>query len=178
MEERAERPRAGRGDPWPRMEDAVRETIAALPDFPGFETRAFGELAGAHPDVVQYELSYTFALADSETAKVRREYVAVLKRHLPALGYTVHSERFGKDGAPQALEAVRPDGINLWYRVLGLVSVKAQTGPMPRDPDYDPYCPPPLGGVARERDAALDFCERGYTGDDPAPGPASAPYEL
>jgi hypothetical protein len=178
MEERVDRPLPEREDPWPRMEDAVREVIAALPDFPGFETRAFGELAGAHPDVVQYELSYTFTLADSETDKVRRDYVTVLKRHLPAIGYTIHSERFDRDGAPQALEAVRPDGVNVWYRVLGLVSVKAQTGPMPRDPGYDPSCPPPLGGVTRDRDAALDFCERGYTGEDRGPGPARAPYEL
>ncbi|WP_155830004.1 hypothetical protein [Glycomyces tenuis] len=162
-----------REDPWPRMEDAVRETVAALPDFPGFESRAFAELAGTDPDTVQYELSYTFTLDDSETAKVRRDYVAALKRHLPAIGYTVHSERFGEDGEPRALEAVRPDGINVWYRVLGLVSVKAQTGPMPRDPDYDPYCPPPIGGVARDRDAALDFCERGYTDEGPEAEPTT-----
>lgn len=165
---------------WPRLEDAVRETVAALPDFPGFETRSIVEL-GDDPEWVAYELSYTFTLADSETRAVRRDYVTILRQHFPTIGYRVHGERFDKAGEPIALQAIRGDGVNVWYRVLGLVSVKAQCGPVRRVADFDPYCPRPIGDVGRDRDAALDYAKRGYTDDEPTPSDpieAVRPYEL
>ncbi|GAB3237370.1 hypothetical protein GCM10027447_36520 [Glycomyces halotolerans] len=166
---------------WPRLEAAVHETIAALPDFPGFETRALHELGCEDPTHVKYELSYGFSLADSESGAVRRDYVTILKQHFPTIGYDVHDERYGEDGQPRGLEALRvADGINVWYRILGLVSIKAQSGCVRRVDGFEPYCPRPLGGVVRDRDAALDYAKRGYTDDEPDPDPIARidPYEL
>lgn len=165
---------------WPRLEEAVRETVAALPDFPGFETRAIHELGCVEPDHVKYELSYCFSMADSATGAVRRDYTTILKQHFPTIGYEVHDERYDRRGRPLGLQAVGTDGVNVWYRILGLVSITAQSGCVRRVEDYEPYCPRPLGGVTRERDAALDFAKRGYADEEPDHDPIAKvkPYEL
>lgn len=174
------RPVYDQSEIWPRMERAALDAVAALPDFPGFATRSMCELDCPDKSHARYELSYCFSLSDSHTPMVRSDYVRLLRQHLPIIGYEIHDERVGADGGTVSLEAAGEDGVNLWYRVLGLVSLKVQTGCVRRVEGFEPYCPHPIGGVAREHDAALDFAADSYVHREPDLDPIASvdPDEL
>jgi hypothetical protein len=134
------------------MEAEVADTVAALPDFPGFESRSWNEMPCSHngadsSEYVNIEIRYGFDDADSLTPTVRETYVDTLRQRWSDLGYDIHRDQPTPDGEHYALEARREDGINLWYRVMGGVSLLVQSGCVPRsDPGEIEYISP-AGGI-------------------------------
>lgn len=139
---------------YPPMEAAAADTVAALPDFPGFEQRTWTELPCSHngvvdPAFVEVEIEYRFSLPDSATPLVRETYLGVLREHWTALGYRMLRDepRLLPDRTDHNLFAERGDGIGLWYWVAGYTVLRIQSGPVPISDASDiPYVPP-TGGV-------------------------------
>ncbi|THV42425.1 hypothetical protein [Glycomyces buryatensis] len=137
------------------MEALAAATAAALPDFPGFERRSWGEMPCSHdgidiPGYTNIEIRYRFSLAHSGSELVREHYVQVLREHWGGLGYafTEDSEDLDPDGRiDRNLAVTLKDGITLWYRVWGYVGLLVQSGPVTiSDVDEFQYIPP-TGGV-------------------------------
>lgn len=134
-----------------RMDEAVAETIAGLPDFPGFQTRTTLKLECAEEGYESYEMNYTLPEDTIGDELVTQEYVEVLKEYWPSINYEVHDEREYPDGTPKALEARRADGINVWYsNMLGQIVIHSQA--ICVRAEGHAVCGPPLGGVAPEND--------------------------
>ncbi|MEU5154678.1 hypothetical protein [Glycomyces sp. NPDC021274] len=134
-----------------RMDEAIGETIARLPDFPGFYERRTLQLKCAEEGRESYEISYTLPEATIGSELVTMDYFEVLKEHWPAIGYEIHAERKYPDGNPKALEATRSDGVNVWYsNMLGQIVIHAQVACVRAE--GSPVCGPPLGGVLPEND--------------------------
>lgn len=145
------------------MEAEVAETVAALPDFPGFESRSWNELPCSHngvddEDYVNIEIRYGFDDADSATPLVRETFVDALRERWTELGYEIHRDNATPDGEHHAIEARRDDGINLWYRVATGVSLMVQSGCVPKsDPSEIQYIPPAGGLVPGSKWDTIDI---------------------
>ncbi|MDN3242055.1 hypothetical protein [Glycomyces tritici] len=151
---------------WERLEAAAAEAITDLPEFPGFFERTMLQLECSHTgtvneEYINLELSYRFSAEVSNQDLVREEYRTALRDKWAAAGYDIHRDvQQGDDPPFYALEALQPDGINLWYEVAGYVVLHVQSGCIKtvEGGDYNPDCPTPLGGVTRENDHASKFC--------------------
>jgi len=138
------------------MEAAAAEAAAALPDFPGFASRTWHELPCSHggaedPGHVGVEISYMFAEPLWSDPLVREEYADALRGKWAEDGLDVHrddSVTLATGRTDRNVEALREDGINLWYRVSGVVGLVVQSGCVRRsDPGEIEYVPP-AGGIA------------------------------
>lgn len=135
------------------MESAATEAVAVLPDFPGFESRSWNELPCSHngidnSDYVNIEIRYGFNDADSMTPLVRETYVDSLREYWEIQGYEIHRDEPSGTGKYYSLEARREDGINLWYRVSGGVSLLIKSGCVPKSDGSEIQYIPPAGGLA------------------------------
>lgn len=147
---------------YPLMEQAVLDTIASLPDFPGFKTRTYyapedceAALGEQYQGWVSLEIAYTFDGPNSESDLVRTTYTDLLREQWAAAGYDVHQDSIDSSTGRGSLEAKRPDGINLWWTVSGSVSLAVQTGCIPATEGFNkPDYIPPAGGVLPENDPA------------------------
>ncbi|MEV3938941.1 hypothetical protein AB0K52_23585 [Glycomyces sp. NPDC049804] len=147
---------------YPLMEQIVLDTIAELPDFPGFEKRVYlrpqdcaESLGEQYEGWVALEISYTFSDENSALPRVQTGYTPILREQWEAAGYDIHRDNIDPETGHGSLEAERPDGINLWWWVMDGVSLTVQTGCVPKTPDFDnPDYIPPAGGVLPENDAA------------------------
>lgn len=171
---------------WELMHEAAAEAIADLPDFPGFEIRTvklhyceqFGETG---EEYVSYDLAYEFSEEVSKDPLVRETYVDLLREKWNQAGYDIHRDEPSGTGKYYSIEATRPDGMNLYYRVAGLTVLHIQTGCIESvgGKDYYPPCLTPLGGVTEENDWATKFCsniETVYPSEE-ATSEAVAPFE-
>ncbi|MCH7232971.1 hypothetical protein L0U85_19240 [Glycomyces sp. L485] len=149
---------------WERLEEAAAEAIADLPDFPGFEVRTMKMLECEHDGevdekYVNLELGYQFSRDVSDYELVREAYRTELRALWEQEGYDIHRDAQRGDDPPHySLEARRPDGINYWYRVAGLVELAVQSGCVKAIDGFVAECPDPLGGVTEENDRARDDC--------------------
>ncbi|SDL39017.1 hypothetical protein SAMN05216298_3763 [Glycomyces sambucus] len=160
-----------------RMDDAVAETIAGLPDFPGFHERTTLKFECPDPDRESYEINYTLPESTIGSELVTEDYFAVLKEYWPSLGWEVHGEREYPDGAMKGIEAIRPDGVNVWYsNMLGQIVIHAQVACV--SPGGGPVeCGPPLGGVLPEDDRASHCTVVEPEESEDASADAAAPFE-
>ncbi|WP_460497081.1 hypothetical protein [Glycomyces tarimensis] len=148
---------------YPILEQIVNDTIAELPDFPGFHRRSYANeedcapLGEGYEGWVAIEIRYGFGAEDSRSALVRTEYTNLLRDMWTDAGYDLHRDE-GDGNGPGSMEAKRPDGINLWWWVAGEdggVSLTLQTGCIPSTPGFEkPDYIPPAGGVPPEEDLA------------------------
>ena len=133
------------------MEQAVRDTIEVLPDFPGFSARGWYELPCSHngiddPDYTNIEITYSFGWDLSEDPMIREEYIDVLREHWEEQGYAVRTD--DGDGAGfYNLSVTREDGISLWYQVWGMVNLVVQSGCVPVSDMSEIDYIPPAGGI-------------------------------
>ncbi|WP_100448058.1 hypothetical protein [Glycomyces xiaoerkulensis] len=138
-----------------RMDEAVAQTIDGLPDFPGFHKRTTLALDCPEEGRESYEIAYTLPEETIGSDLVTKEYFAVLKEHWPSLGWEVHGERDDVDGNIANIQAIRPDGVNLWYQnQIGQIVIHAQVACV--EAEGHPVCGPPLGGVKPENDSTKD----------------------
>ncbi|MQM25293.1 hypothetical protein [Glycomyces albidus] len=137
------------------MEAAVAEAVEALPDFPGFASRTWHELPCGHgdggdPGHVGIEISYMFAEPLWGDPLVRETYAAALRGQWEADGYDVHRDdevALASGRVDRNVEALREDGLNLWYRVSGVVGLVVQSGCVERSEPGEIAYVPPAGGV-------------------------------
>jgi hypothetical protein len=136
------------------MESAAAEAVAALPDFPGFEQRSWGEIPCSHngvddPDYTNIEIRYDFSAETSGTDQVRAEFVDVLREFWTSQGYeiTQDEETTRGDRLDRDISAVREDGITLWYRVAGYTGLMIQSGCVPASDEGEIEYVPPTGGI-------------------------------
>lgn len=160
---------------WERLEDALRETVEELPDFPGFEKRGIFRLDCAGNDKVVYEVHYAFSIETSQTSQVREEYPELLKQLWSEMGYEVHRDDVHEGLGWRDVEARRSDGVNLWYPAWDGVRLVAQSGCIDRVEDFEEPCIAPLGGVTEANDPTLKYCPDGYKSTEKAE--AVAPFE-
>lgn len=147
---------------YPLVEQIVADTVSDLSDFPGFYQRLYatedcGEMLGNQYDGwVAIEIRYGFTAEDSATDLVKLEYTNLLRRAWTDAGFDVHRDTIDPETGRGSLEAVRPDGINLWWWVADGVSLTLQTGCVPATEGFDkPEYIPPAGGVLPENDHAV-----------------------
>lgn len=136
------------------MEAALAEAVAALPDFPGFKERIWSELPPTHngidvPGYTIVEITYVFALPDSQTPLVRETYVEALREHWTGLGYALVRDAVKEkpERIDRSLVATREDGVALWYWVAGYAVLRAHSGPVPVSDPADIEYVPPTGGI-------------------------------
>ncbi|GAB3236676.1 hypothetical protein GCM10027447_35170 [Glycomyces halotolerans] len=137
------------------MERAVGDTIASLPDFPGFTFRRWHELPCSHngvddPDYTSIEITYAFSEETSSEPMVRETYTDLLREHWTKLGYKIiWDDRTELDNGrvDRELQAERDDDIDLWYSVAGIVTLKVQSGCVPKSGPGEIEYIPPAGGV-------------------------------
>lgn len=147
---------------YPLLEQIVADTIAELPDFPGFYDRIYmtptdcGETLGDQYDGwVAVEIRYGFSTENSKSPLVREEYTGLLREQWKEAGFDIHQDEFDPETGYGSLEAELPNGVNLWWWVAGGVSWRLQTGCVPATPDFElPDYIPPAGGVLPANDAA------------------------
>lgn len=159
------------------MEAAAADAVAALPEFPGFESRGWYEMPCSHdgsddPDYTNIEIAYEFSIEHSESDLVRERYVEVLRDHWTSQGYgiitdeeTVRGGRVDRD-----LLVERDDGIVLWYRVVGVVVLTIQSSCVPVSDRGDIEYIPPTGGIepGGEGDLVGDYFPDGVPTDQAA----------
>nr|BFF22126.1 hypothetical protein GCM10025732_00910 [Glycomyces mayteni] len=139
-----------------RMDDAIAETIEGLPDFPGFYERTTLKFECPDPGRESYEINYTLPEETIGSDLVTKEYFEILKEYWPSIGWEVHGERDNAQGNVADIEAIRPDGVNVWYsNMLGQIVIHAQVACVAPG-DGPALCGPPLGGVLPENDRARD----------------------
>lgn len=146
------------------MEEAVTETAAALPDFPGFESRWWHELPCEHDgissaDYTNIEIEYSFTAEDSATELTREQYVDVLRDHWTSLGYEItrDEERQRGDRLDYDLVAKREDGISLWYTLGAYNAFLIQSGCVPVSDRSEIEYIAPAGGI--EPGSDMDMVE-------------------
>jgi len=151
---------------YPLLEQAAADTIAALPDFPGFESRRYlrpedcGETLGSeYEGWVAIEISYGFSGENSALPLVRTDYTNLLRQIWEEAGFDVHRDSIDPETGNGSLEAERPDGVNLWWGVAKGVSLTLQTGCIPATPDFDKpdYISPAGGTVTTDHALAGDL---------------------
>ncbi len=165
---------------YPLMEQIVADTVADLPDFPGFHQRSYarpedcGEaLGGRYDGWVALEIRYGFTGEDSATELVKIEYTNLLRERWAAAGYDVHRDDIDPGTGRGSLEAERPDGVNLWWWVADGVSLTVQTGCVPATSGFDKpdYIPPAGGGLDTDHAVAGDLMSPPEDGDAAAVDP-------
>jgi hypothetical protein len=157
-----------------RMDDAVAETIAGLPDFPGFYERRTLKLECAEEGRESYEISYALPEETIGAELVTVDYFGILKEHWSSIGWNVHGERDDAHGKIADIQATRPDGVNIWYsNMLGQIVIHSQVACV--SAEGNPVCGPPLGGVLPENDSHQD-CEL-LTPEEIESTQAIAPFE-
>lgn len=137
------------------MEAAAADAVAALPEFPGFEQRTWAELPCSHngeddPDYTNIEIRYQISDENSGVERVRTEYVDLLRDHWSSLGYEItfdETKEKSNGRTDRNLAVQRDDGITLWYRVWGGVSLLIQSGCVPVSDVADFEYVPPTGGI-------------------------------
>jgi hypothetical protein len=137
------------------MEAAVADAIEVLPDFPGFEKRAWAEVPCEHngqadSGYTDIEIQYWFSSADSGSDLVREQYVDLLRDHWASLGYekTYEEQSDRADGSVNRDIAVkRDDGITLWYSAAGYTVLTVQSGCVPVSELNEFEYIPPAGGI-------------------------------
>ncbi|QSB04415.1 hypothetical protein [Natronoglycomyces albus] len=139
------------------MEEEVRSWVETIDDFIGFETRIYRTQDCYGPqmqetDFVRIEINYRFSRDDSKLPIVREEYLEAIREHWDKQGYNIHTEDIRGDGEFHSLEARRPDGINLWYSVANISSLKVQSGCVRGSLDIEEPYIPPAGGVPPQND--------------------------
>jgi hypothetical protein len=155
------------------MEAAVAESIAVLPDFPGFGWREWYELPCSHngvddPNYTMIEIAYNFSEEDSGSDLVREDYVAAFREYWESQGYEITADRETPLEArvDRSLVAEREDGISLWYAVGRIAGLIVQSGCVPvSDPSEIEYIPP-AGGI--EPGSNQDSVERYFPDGVPA----------
>jgi hypothetical protein len=137
------------------MEAAIAEAVEALPEFPGFSERFWSEMPCSHnglddPDYTSIEITYRFSEEVSASDLVRTEYLDVLRDHWTQLGYEIsldESKERADGRVDHNLTADRQDGIVLWYKMWGIVSINAQSGCVPVSDKGDIEYIAPTGGI-------------------------------
>lgn len=134
------------------MEAEIAEIVQDLPDFPGFYSRTWSGLDCLHNgqadyDYINVEITYVFDEGTSLDPLVRQEYLDFLRSRWADQGYDVHRDEATPDGVNHSLEARRDDGINLWYRVAGLVGLTVQSGCVPVSDKSEIEYIQPAGGI-------------------------------
>jgi len=142
---------------YPIMEQLVADTVATLPDFPGFEVRTgkflnCEEEGKIYDDWVAIELQYAFSPADSETEQVRTQYTDDIRNYWTESGYEIVRDKETPSGI-RDLEASVSGGITLWWSAAYKATLTVQTGcvPVGNDQRATDYLPP-VGGVTPEND--------------------------
>ncbi|GAA2269203.1 hypothetical protein GCM10009853_023370 [Glycomyces scopariae] len=136
------------------MEAAVADSIAELPDFPGFGSRTWHQGPCSHngvddPDYTNVEIWYDLSTENSQSELVREVYVAVLRDAWESLGYEITADDTDQleDRVDRLLSAQRGDGISITYAVGRYAGFIVNSGCVPvSDPDEIEYLPP-VGGV-------------------------------
>jgi hypothetical protein len=136
------------------MEAAVAESIAVLPDFPGFGSRTWRENPCSHngvddPDYTNIEITYDFSEEVSQSDLLREDYVASLREFWKSQGYEItdDEERQRETRVDRSLAAELGDGISLWYAVGRYAGFIINSGCVPvSDPGEIEYIPP-VGGI-------------------------------
>jgi hypothetical protein len=136
------------------MEAVAAETVASLPDFPGFEQRSWGEMPCSHngiddPDYTNIEIRYDFSAETSGTDQVRNEFVDLLREYWTSQGYEIVTDESTTRGdrLDHDIVAERDDGITLWYRVAGYAGLMIQSGCVPVSDKSEIEYIPPTGGI-------------------------------
>jgi hypothetical protein len=159
------------------MEGAVAETVAALPDFPGFESRWWHELPCEHDgtssaDYTTIEIEYAFSSEDSATDLTREQYIDVLREHWTSLGYEItrDEERRRGERLDYDLVANRDDGISLWYTLGAYNAFLIQSGCVPVSDRSDIEYIAPIGGIdpGSDMDMVDDYFPDGVPTDQTA----------
>jgi hypothetical protein len=156
---------------YPAMEAAVAETVAVLPEFPGFEARLWLDHPCSHngvddPDYRSVEIEYQFSEANAQTPLVRDEYVEVLRDHWTEAGYeiTLDDQLVGADRTERSLIAYAEEReLELFYRVAYTVSLVITSGCMPVSELGEFAYVPPQGGIepGSQDDFVDDFFPEG-----------------
>ncbi|MEU6857932.1 hypothetical protein AB0B28_03505 [Glycomyces sp. NPDC046736] len=137
------------------MEAAVADLVEALPEFPGFERRVWAKTPCSRggvddPRYTNVEIEYRFSKEDSQTAKVREQYIDALREHWLGLGLRIVADRplESRDRTDHDLVAYRPeDGVKLWYSVAFYASVRVRSGCVPVSDLSEIEYVPPTGGI-------------------------------
>ncbi len=159
------------------MEAAAADAVLALPDFPGFERRIWAELPCSHngiddSDYTSIEIDYEFSLENSGSDLVREAYTDALRDYWTSLGYEITDEYETERGdrVDRGLVVQREDGIVLWYRVVGIVSLTIQSGCVPVSDHGEIEYIPPTGGIepGSENDLVEEYFPDGIPTDQAA----------
>jgi hypothetical protein len=137
------------------MEQAALEAVATLPEFPGFERRAWTELPCSHngsddQDYTNIEIQYSMTTGNSHLPRVREDYFDSLREYWISLGYEVTYEETDEKAEGRVdrdIAVKREDGITLWYRVWDGVSLLIQSGCVPVSELSELEYIPPAGGI-------------------------------
>ncbi|RRR99089.1 hypothetical protein [Glycomyces terrestris] len=147
-----EPPRRSQADVYAPMEAAAAEAVAALPDFPGFASRTWHEVPCDHGgEHVRVEIAYMFAEPLWGEPLVRETYADALRGRWEADGLDVHRNEetaLASGRVDRNVEALTGDGLNLWYRVSGVVGLVVQSGCVARSAPGEIEYVPPAGGIA------------------------------
>jgi hypothetical protein len=151
---------------WEQLETATAETVAGLPEFPGFARRLLSKNACSHEgetdsDYVNLELTYEFSEDLLNDPLLRETYPEALLTQWKAAGYEITREKvWGDQDENTDYEALRPDGIRYWWTAAGKVGLRVQSGCVKKVDGWPLTCPAPLGGVSSENDVAWqEHCE-------------------
>jgi hypothetical protein len=137
------------------MEAAVADTVAALPDFPGFERRIWAKTPCSRnglevPGYTNIEIEYRFTQEQSQLPLVRERYVEVLREHWTALGYRIIADRTlqARDRTDREIIAFRPeDRFKLWYSAAHYTVLRVRSGCVPVSDLSEIAYVPPSGGI-------------------------------
>jgi hypothetical protein len=116
-------------------EAAVADLVEALPDFPGFEKRSWGELPCTHdgvedPNYTTVEVRYQFSAEDSATPLVNEQYVDTLRERWTGLGYTITMDTTTEveAGVYRDLAVITDAGVSIWYSAAYLATFMVRFG--------------------------------------------------
>lgn len=153
------------------MEAEAAATVALLPDFPGFESRAWRDSVCTHdgvedPDYVSVEVEYVFSEDDARLPLLREDYVEILRKHWATGEYEVTLDDVtpGSDRTDISLLAsVEERELSVAYRVGYLVGLRINSGCMPASEIGEFEYIPPLAGVepGSKHDLVGDFFPEG-----------------
>jgi hypothetical protein len=136
------------------MEAAVADSIAVLPDFPGFGSRKWHENPCSHngvddPNYTNIEITYDFSEEISGSDLIREDYVAALREFWESQGYEItdDEERQRETRVDRSLAAEREDGISLWYTVGRIAGLIVNSGCVPVSDLSELEYIPPVGGI-------------------------------
>lgn len=183
------------------METAVADSIAVLPEFPGFGSRTWHQNPCSHdgvddPDYINVEIWYDLSEQDSQSDLVREDYVAALREWWESQGYEITADDSTQleSRVDHILSAQREDGISLGYAVGKYAGFIINSGCVPVSELSEIEYIPPVGGIEPGSDqdnvdryfpdgiptdqaAAIDPFARAQTHGVPAPFEPPATYD-